>query len=147
MGLHISAEELLLYPPWCWSKFPHVNVRANVKVLEFQSFCILSCILTVFIILIKPLTTKVYDSHASHDCGTSGIMSLRYWVDTYSYSGSSNSVPENIPQVPLRIHAVPESTSSVITSSCLGFTVRWRHANCNSSLLVRRRDNMETEKV
>ena len=40
------------------------------------------------------------------------------------YSGSSNSVPENIPQVPLRIHAVPESTSSVITSSCLGFTVR-----------------------
>ena len=41
-----------------------------------------------------------------------------------AYSGSSNSVPENIPQVPLRIHAVPESTSSVITSSCLGFTVR-----------------------
>ena len=50
------------------------------------------------------------------------------------YSGSSNSVPENIPQVPLRIHAVPKSTSSVITSSCLGFTVSRRHANCNPSL-------------
>ena len=63
------------------------------------------------------------------------------------YSSSSNSVPENIPQVPLRIHAVPESTSSVITLSCLGFTVRWRHTNCKLLALVRRRDNMETEKV
>ena len=32
------------------------NVRANVKVFEFQS----SCILTLLIILIKPLTTKAY---------------------------------------------------------------------------------------
>ena len=48
------------------------NVRANVKVLEFQSLCIFSCILSLLIILIKPLTTKAYDRRASSDCGTSG---------------------------------------------------------------------------
>ena len=47
------------------------NVRANVKVLEFRSFCILSCILTLFIILIKPLTIKAYGSHTASDCGIS----------------------------------------------------------------------------
>ena len=45
-------------------------------------------------------------------------------ISELNYSGSSKSVPENIPQVPLQIHTVPESTSSVITSSCLIFTVR-----------------------
>ena len=49
------------------------NVRANVKVLEFQSFCIFACILGLFIILIKSLTTKAYDRYASGDFGTSGI--------------------------------------------------------------------------
>ena len=51
------------------------NVRANVKVLEFKSFCIFSCILTLLVILIKPLTTKAYDRRASGDCGTSGLKS------------------------------------------------------------------------
>ena len=36
------------------------NVRANVKVYEFQSFCISSCILAMFILLIKSLTTKAH---------------------------------------------------------------------------------------
>ena len=51
------------------------NVRANVKVMEFQSLCIFSCILTLLIILIKPLTTKAHDRRASGDCGTSGMSS------------------------------------------------------------------------
>ena len=50
------------------------NVRANVKVFEFKSFCIFSCILTLLVILIKPLTTKAYDRRASGDCGTSGYV-------------------------------------------------------------------------
>ena len=49
------------------------NVRANVQVMEFQSLCIFSCILTLLIILIKPLTTKAHDRRASGDCGTSGL--------------------------------------------------------------------------
>ena len=53
------------------------NVRANVKVLEFKSFCIFSCILTLLIILIKPLTTKAYHRRASGDCGTSGFLGHR----------------------------------------------------------------------
>ena len=52
------------------------NVRANVKVWEFKSFCICSCILSLLIILIKPLTTKAYDRRASGDCGTSGLLLL-----------------------------------------------------------------------
>ena len=40
----------------------------DVKVLEFQSLqVIFSCILTLFIILIKLLTTKSYDSRTSGD--------------------------------------------------------------------------------
>ena len=53
------------------------NVRANVKVMEFQSLCIFSCILTLLIILIKPLTTKAHDRRASGDCGTSGVAVFR----------------------------------------------------------------------
>ena len=49
------------------------NVRANVKVMEFQFLYIFSCILTLLIILIKPLTTKAYDKRTSDDCGTSGF--------------------------------------------------------------------------
>ena len=47
--LHFSAEELLLYPRRrrpCRRRRPRrrpQNVRANVKVLEFQSLCIFSC--------------------------------------------------------------------------------------------------------
>ena len=52
------------------------NVRVNVKVMEIESLCIFSCILTLLIILIKPLTTKAYDRRASGDCGTSGLDSL-----------------------------------------------------------------------
>ena len=48
------------------------NVRANVKVIEFQSLCIFFCILTLLIILIEPLKSKAYDRRASGDCGTSG---------------------------------------------------------------------------
>ena len=70
--LHFSAEELLLYPRR-WRQRPHPqNVRVNVKVMEFQSLCIFSCILTSLIILIKPLTTKAHDRRASGDCVTSG---------------------------------------------------------------------------
>ena len=54
------------------------NVRANVKVLEFKSFCFFSCILSLLIILIKPLTTKAYDRRASGDCGTSGFPNPLY---------------------------------------------------------------------
>ena len=36
------------------------NVRANVKVMEFESPCIFSCILTLLIILIEPFTTKAH---------------------------------------------------------------------------------------
>ena len=43
------------------------NVRANVKVMEFQSLCIFSCILTLLIILIKPPTTKAHNRRASGD--------------------------------------------------------------------------------
>ena len=53
------------------------NVRANVKVMEFKSLCIFSCILAMFIILIKPLTTKAHDRRASGDCGTSGFFSTQ----------------------------------------------------------------------
>ena len=49
------------------------NVSANVRVLQIQSFCIFSCILTLLIMLIKPLRTKTYDRCASGDCGTSGL--------------------------------------------------------------------------
>ena len=52
------------------------NVRANVKVMEFQSLCNFSCILTLLIILIKPFTTKAHDRRASGDCGTSGGISI-----------------------------------------------------------------------
>ena len=80
--LHFSAEELLLYPQRrrqrpCRRRRQRPrrrpqNVRANVKVLEFESLCIFSCILTLLIILIKPLTAKAYDRRASGDCGASG---------------------------------------------------------------------------
>ena len=76
--LHFSAEEL-----YCYMYTPGVrvgvsvrvcmqNVRANVKVMEFQSLFIFCCILTLLIILIKPLTTKAHDRRASGECGTSG---------------------------------------------------------------------------
>ena len=66
--LHFSAEELLLYPRRpCLHWRPHANVRAHVKVLDLQSFCIFLAFK-----LIKPLTTKVYDRPTSGDCGTSG---------------------------------------------------------------------------
>ena len=58
------------------------NVRANVKVMEFQSLCIFSCILTLLIILIKPLATKAHDRRVSGDCGTSGDLWLLWWVKT-----------------------------------------------------------------
>ena len=77
--LHFSAEELLLYPR-CVSVRVRVsvhmqNVRAKVKVLEFKNL-FYSCILTSFIILIRPLTTKTYDRCASGDCGTSGFNTI-----------------------------------------------------------------------
>ena len=77
--LHFSAEELLLYPGVSVRVGVFVgvgvrmqNVRANVKVMKFQSLCISSCILILLIILIKPYTTKAHDRRASGDCGTSG---------------------------------------------------------------------------
>ena len=39
-----------------------------------------NCILTLLIILIKPLTTKAYDRRASGDCGTSGSSTASYIV-------------------------------------------------------------------
>ena len=70
----LSAEELLLYPRRQRPRRRPQNVRANVKVLEFKSFYIFSCILSLLIILTKPLTTKAYDRRASGDCGTSGLL-------------------------------------------------------------------------
>ena len=52
----------------------------QMLVLEFKYFCIFSCILTLLIILIKPLTTKAYDRRASGDCGTSGFCT-NYLID------------------------------------------------------------------
>ena len=78
------------------------NVRANVKVMEFQSLCIFSCILTLLIILIKPLPTKAHGRHASGDCGTSGLswyihmmrLSIIIWysikVFTFKYNARKN---------------------------------------------------------
>ena len=60
------------------------NVRANVKVMKFQSLCIFSCILTLVIILIKPRTTKAHHRRASGDCGTSG----------YFYSNNDPTSPK-----------------------------------------------------
>ena len=72
--LHFSAEELLLYPRLpCrrprWRRRPRPHAK-------FQSFYIFSCILSLLIILIKPLTTKAHDRRASGDCtcGTSGTV-------------------------------------------------------------------------
>ena len=59
------------------------NVRANVKVMKFQSLCIFSCILTLLMILIKPRTTKAHDRRASGDCGTSGCLIL--WMALFSW--------------------------------------------------------------
>ena len=78
--LHFSAEELLLYPRRRRRRQrprprPQ-NVRANVKVMEFQSLCIFCYIITLYIILIKPLTTKAHDRRASGDCGTSGVLHI-----------------------------------------------------------------------
>ena len=73
--LHFSEEELLLYPSVRISVGVSIqmqNVRANVKVMKFQSLCIFSCILTVLIILIKPQITKAHDRRTSGYCGTSG---------------------------------------------------------------------------
>ena len=83
-----SAPALLVQKSYCYTPGVSVgvgvgvhmqNVRANVKVLEFKSFCIFSCILTLLIILIKPLTTKAYDRRASGDCGTSGLSGSKNW--------------------------------------------------------------------
>ena len=65
--LHLIEEEILLSP----GVSVHIcilNVRANVEVLEFQSFCIFSCILILFMILIKLLTTKANGGPAFGDC-------------------------------------------------------------------------------
>ena len=59
---------------FCNVSFSGQYIRENVKVLEFHSFCIFSCFLTLFIILIKPFTTKAYDRCASGDCGTSSYI-------------------------------------------------------------------------
>ena len=40
---------------------------------NLNSTVFFSCILTLFIILIKPLRSKAYDRRASGDCGTSGF--------------------------------------------------------------------------
>ena len=49
------------------------KMLGQMLVMKFQSLCIFSCILTLLIILIKPLTTKAHDRHASGDIGTSGL--------------------------------------------------------------------------
>ena len=58
----------------------------QMLVMEFQSLCIFSCILTLLIILIKPLTSKAHDRRASGDCGTSGyrkgpaLIKILHWI-------------------------------------------------------------------
>ena len=90
--LHLSAEELLLYPrrrrPRRRQRPRPQNVRVNVKVIEFQSLCIFSCILTLLIILIKPLTTKAHDRRASSDCVQKtgqGHLQMRVCLDTTDF--------------------------------------------------------------
>ena len=58
--------------------------------MEFQSLCIFSCILTLLIILIKPLTTKAHDRRASGDCGTSGSSLYIYHTYTLLLTGWLN---------------------------------------------------------
>ena len=58
----------------------------DYKVLEFKSFCIFSGILSLLIILIKPLTTKAYDRSASGDCGTSGLVMFLSCLFSKSFS-------------------------------------------------------------
>ena len=63
-----------------------LNVRVNVKDLEFQSVCIFSWILIFCILLIKPLTTNAHSIHASSYCtwGNSGewILNLNHHKTT-----------------------------------------------------------------
>ena len=63
--LHFSAEELLLYPPVSVSTYKMLGQM-------LKSFCISSCILVLFIILMNSLTTKAHLRSASSDFGTSG---------------------------------------------------------------------------
>ena len=75
--LHFSAEELLLYP---WRPHPrpcphYTCVRYTCKILGqmyFDHSLFFSCILTLFIVLTKPLATKAHNSRAYVDCGTFG---------------------------------------------------------------------------
>ena len=66
------------------------NVRANVKVVKFQSLCIFSCILTLLLLLIKPLTTKAHDRRASGDCGTSGYFHTLCHCSVQSWTNIQN---------------------------------------------------------
>ena len=65
--LHFSAEELLLYP-WCWCphpdqrphRRPHVKCFGKCSSLGISIFLYFLLHLSLFIILIKPLTTKAH---------------------------------------------------------------------------------------
>ena len=95
------------------------NVRVNVKVLEFKSFWIFSCILNLLIILIKPLTTKAYDRRASGDYGTSGYIVKRFMsftcVPTYGL----------LFRIPTCYHALHLACRVFIEFYCLFFLVRF----------------------
>ena len=108
---------------------PIALLLCNRLVLIFsQSWTVsyLRCVLGPFVLCFSRVLDEMKTSQDT-TLETRKSLAVKVWMTSVRqllYSGSSDSVPENIPQVPLRIHAVPESTSSVITSSCLGFTVR-----------------------
>ena len=76
-GTTFKCVRTLVQKSYCYTPRVSVgvciqNVRANVKVFKLKPFCVSVCSLTLLIILIKPITTRAYDRHASGDCGTSG---------------------------------------------------------------------------
>ena len=77
--MHFSAEELLLYPRRqrpCLRRYPRWRpCKMLWQMLKSWNFSLsvffLAFLLCLYIILIKPLTTKAHDRRASGDCGTS----------------------------------------------------------------------------
>ena len=70
---HMSSFMAILVENYFNALFlPYGVILYVYKSWNFYSFCIFSCILTLLIILIKPLTTKAYDRRASGDFGSSG---------------------------------------------------------------------------
>ena len=70
--LHFSAERAIAIRSASASASTCKMLGQMLKSWNFSLSVFFSCILTLLIILIKPLTTKAHDRRASGDCGTSG---------------------------------------------------------------------------